>query len=321
MAIRATSYATPRSDLGVALHEFYPEGMDFAADKILPVLGVKKKAAAMSVITRENFKRVDVNVGNGGAYPRIGIVTEDLEYACKKRGLEAPITDEDRENYVNDFNADMETAQVGKTNLLIEREIRVKDLVFNTTTFTGASLFTDVSAAPWDNSGSDIPAHVIAAAEKVRQNTGVKPNTLLVGAATLANMLVNTKITGKFNVTDITAEMLKKAMPSLFGLQDLIVGGVVYDGAKEGQSFSGTDIWGDDYAMVLRVQNGPTRTTPGLGRTMLWTRMNPNLLQFSDEVFTYREEQTDSDIVKVKHFTDEKIFDPYFAHLLQVDAL
>lgn len=320
MPIQATSYSTPREDLGVALHQFYPEGQDFAADKILPVLPVAKKAANLSVIRRENFKRVDVNVGNGGSYPRIGLTTEDLSYACEKKGVEAPITDEDRENYLNDFDADMETAQVAKANLLIERELRVKSLIFNTTTWTGASLYTDVSSAPWDGSTSDIPAHVIAAAEMVRKGTGVKPNALLVGAATLANMLVNTKITGKFNVTDITVDMLKKAMPSLFGLEELIVGGVVYDGAKEGQDFSGTDIWGDDYAMVLRVQRGPTRTTPGLGRSMLWTRMNPNLLNFSDEVYMYREEQTDSDIVKVKHFIDEKVFDPYFGHLLKVDA-
>lgn len=319
MPIYASTYTTPREDLNAALHQYDPEGQDFAADKVLPVLPVLKKKAAISVITRANYKAVNTLVANGGVYPRIGLDIEDLEYACKKHGIEAPVTDEDRENYANDFDAELETAQVAKTRLMIQRELRVKNLVFNTTTFTGGALYTDVSSAPWDAAASDIPQHILAAAEKVRANTGVKANALLVGAATLANMLSNSKIADKFKLKDITVEMLKSQMATLFGLEQLIVGGVVYDGAQEGQSFAGSDIWGDDYAMVLRVQSGPTRTTPGLGRTMLWTRMSPHLLQYSDEAFMYREEQTESDIVRVRQFSDEKIFDPYFGHLLKVD--
>lgn len=320
MPIHASSYSTPREDLGVALHEYYPEGQEFAADKILPVLPVMKKAAVISVIKRENFKSVNTDVANGGTYPRIGLEVGELEYACKKRGLEAPVTDDDRDNYANDFDADLETAQVTKVRLMIEREKRVKDLVFNTTTFTGAALYTDVSSAPWDAAASDIPSHVIHAAEKVRSNTGVKPNALLVGRKTLLNMLVNSKITGKFQDGDVSVARLVQAMPAIFDLEELIVGGVVYDGAKEGAAFSASDIWGDDYAMVLRVQKGPTRVSPGLGRTMLWTRRGPHNLTLSDSVFTYREEQTESDIVRVKHYTDENIFDKFFAHLLKVDA-
>jgi hypothetical protein len=320
MPIHASSYSTPREDLGVALHEFAPEGQEFAADKILPELPVMKKAAVISVIKRENYKAIETDVANGGSYPRIGLEVGELEYSCKKRGLEAPVTDDDRENFASDFDADLETAQVVKTRLMIQRELRVKNLVFNTATWTGAALYTDVSAAPWDAATSDIPAHVIAAAEKVRSNTGVKANALLVGRKTLLNMLVNSKITGKFQDGDLTIARLRQAMPTIFDLEELIVGGVIYDGAKEGAVFSGTDIWGDDYAMVLRVQRGPTRTVPGLGRTMLWTRRGPHNLTLSDSVFTYREEQTESDIVRVKHYTDENIFDKYFAHLLKVDA-
>jgi hypothetical protein len=57
-------------------------------------------------------------------------------------------------------------------------------------------------------------------------------------------------------------------------------------------------------------------TEPQLGRTILWTPYTSEL----GYVETYREEQTKSDIVRVEHSVDEKVFDYYFGHLMKIDA-
>lgn len=316
MPIQYTSYATPRADLGEVFREFSPSGQRFIAEEILPARPVAKKAASLSVLTRENLKRNDTKHANGGAFNRIGIVAEDLSYTCVDHGLEIPVTTEDRETYVDDFDCDSESVEVLKQRMLIEREVRAAALVFNGTTWTGSALYTNVSAASWATSTSDVIAHVVAAKEKVRNGTGVMPNALILGAAAMAQLLINSKITGRFpGATIITEEMLRQQMAAIFGLEKLIVGSVVYDGAKEGQAFSGTDIWGSTYAMVARIQEGSTRVNPGLGRSLIWSPIDNGI----DGIVEYREEQTDSDIFRAREFRVEKVFDPYFAHLLKIN--
>jgi len=314
--IQQTTYAVPREDLGEALHEYNPASDGFIAQEILPVRVVKKKAATVSVVIRENLKRADAIHANGSAFHRITMTTEDLAYACKDYGLEGPLTDDDRENFDNDFDAELETTMHVERSLLIEQEIRVAAKVFNTTTFTGAALYTDVSSAPWDAAGSGAIGHVADAREKVRKNTGYAADSMVIGPVTLNNLLKNTAILGKFpGATIITEAMLRANLAGILGIQNLFVGNEIYDSAIEGQSFSGADIWSDDYALIFKRQEGPV-SSGGLGRTILWGRMSPNNIT----VASYREEQTESDIYRVRHYLDEKIFDPYFGHLLKIDA-
>jgi hypothetical protein len=316
MPIQQATRSVPREDLGVAFHEYDPATDGFIADLALPPADVSKKAATMGVITRENLKRADSNHNNGAAFNRVTLISEDKSFACKDHGLEGQLTDEDRATYVTDYDAEYETTQVVTRKMFQEREIRVKDAMFNTTTFTGSDLYTDNSGSPWDNVATNIITQVGAAKTKVRLNTGVMPDTLLVGQGALENMLMNTGIIARFrNTTEITRQMIENGLSALFGLQNLIVGKAGYDSATEGQSWSGSEIWADDYALVYKRHTGG-RATPGLGRNMVWTGVDGGLGQVKE----YREEQTESDIFRVRDFSIEWLFDAYFGHLMKIDA-
>jgi len=203
----------------------------------------------------------------------------------------------------------------------LRREIRVATAIFNTSTWTGADLYTDNSGSPWDNIATDIIGQVDAAKEIIRGNTGMYPDSMMIGASTWKNMRYNTAILAKFIAVPIlTFDLLKQSIASIIGIQNLIIGGAVYDSAKEGQSFSGTDVWSDDYAMLFKKHSGPTKAMPGLGRIVMWNGEANQLTNGLENVVQYREEQTESDIFRVREFNTEKIFDPYFGHLLKIDA-
>jgi len=319
MAIQQSTYAVPRADLAEAFWEYDERETQFIASLVLPRLDVAEKAATMSVITRESMLKMEnADRGPGGSYNRVDTYAEDKAYSCEEYGLEAPLEDGKRRLYQSDFDAEEVTVRQAWLKLLLAWEQRVDTLVFATGTWTGAALYTDVSAAPWDAAASDAIAHVIAAREKVRTNTGLKPNALILGAATLANLLGNTGIKNRFpGATLVTLAMLEQAMGPIFGLERLIVGEAVYDSAKEGQDFSGADVWADDYAMVARVAKpGDPMNTPCIGRSMLWVTDSPEEIVVEE----YREEQTRSDIFRVRHHMVSQIFDAYFGHLLKVDA-
>jgi len=315
--IQQTSKGTPRMDLADAMSEFDSTDKGLIALDVLPGFGVKKKAATVSVISRENLKRAKTKHANGAAFARVGLSAGDLSYSCVDHGLETPVTDVDRENYASDFDADVAATDLITNKILIEREIRVATKAFDTAVFTGAALYTDVSSAPWDTVTSALIAHVDAAIQKVRANSGVKADSMAIGAVTLSNMKLNTGVKAMFpGAPLITLEMICNALAAILGLKNIFVGEGIYDGEAEGQDFSGSDIWSDDYALIFKKHNGAHLKETGLGRSMQW---NP----FSGEEIaptSYREEQTESDIIRVRDFVDEKVFNPYCGHLLKIDA-
>ncbi len=316
--IQKSTHAIPRADLGVAFHEYSPRRARYIAREILPILNVGKEAATISVTKRKNLTIPETKHANGAVFNRVELYMDDMAYACEDHGLEGQVTDRDKEKYADDFDAEVEKTQGVKIKMMLAREKRIKDMIFNTTTWTGGDLYTDNSANPWDTVTTDIIGQLVAAKEKVRLNTGVPANALIIGEAAMQNLLKNDDIIARFvAVTVVTEAILRSAMSAIFGLQDLIVGQAAYNSADEGQDASMSDMWGDDYAMVAALgEEGLPMTEPQLGRTILWQNYIPDI----EYVETYREEQTKSDIVRIEHSVDEKVFDSYFGHLMKIDA-
>ena len=82
--------------------------------------------------------------------------------------------------------------------------------------------------------------------------------------------------------------------------------------------FSASDIWDYKYAMVTKLQRGPTRVSPGLGRVIVWEELTGT--EDMAAVEQYREEQTKSDIFRIQQYLDELIFDAYFGHLMRIET-
>ncbi len=317
--IQQTTRSTPRLDLGVAYHEYVPEDMVFVAELVLPTMNVAKEAGTISVITRENARATNNKHANGATFNRINRNAEDMSYTTTDYGLEGQLTDVDRENYMSDFDGEVETVQGIKTEMLLNKEIRAAAALFNTTTWTGASLYTDVST-DWDAAGADIIGDVRGAQEIVRKNTGRRPRSMLIGPETWLNMKTNTAILAKYIGIDVlTDDTWLRFVPGVLGLREIIVADGVYNNAKEGQTASMADIWSDDYALLFNRHAGPLSNS-GLGRTLRWTGESGSLVNGLDTVVTYREEQTESDVYRVREYVGEKIFDPYQAHLLLIDT-
>ena len=212
----------------------------------------------------------------------------------------------------------MVAVQVAEAILLREQEIRIAAKLFNTTTWTGDALYTDNSADPWDAAGADIIGQVKDMKEKVRQGVGMDPDSLLLSKVQFDNATtINTAILERLKYTQTaTKRALEENLAAILGIGRVVVGTGVYNSAPEGADMSAADIWSDDYAMVAVTARTSQLAEPALGRTMLWTDDSPENVTVEE----YREPQTRSGIYRVRQNTDEKVFDPYFAHLAKIDA-
>lgn len=318
MGVQYGTYATPRLDLGMAWMEFMAEGSEFIGTQILPVFRTPKQAASFSALTRETMlSTADAKRAPKSGYNRVDIGADDLDYACEEFGLEGVVDDRERALYMNDFDHESAVLAHVARKVRLAQEVRIATAIFNTSTWTGSSLYTDVSSAPWDTATSDVIKHVIQAKEKVRAGTGMEANALILGKAQFENLCLNESIKAMFpGAPLITKAMLQAAMGAIFGLEQLIVGGAVKNTADEGQTATLADVWSDDYAMVAKIApQGAPLTTPCVGRSFLWTPDSAEELV----VETYREEQVRGDVLRARHDVDEVIFAPEFAHLLKID--
>lgn len=311
----------PRLDLGTGVQEFIDNADDWIGTKLLPIFKTKVSKGSFSAVTRETLtQNPDAKRAPSGAYNRIVTGAKDKSFICQDFGLENPLDDSERAMYATDFDAELAASQTCAAAVLRAQEIRIKTLMQDTAVFTGSALTTDVSGtAPWATAGSDIVATVLAAKEKVRQNTGMRANAVWFSHALLENAIKkNTDIKARIQyVARVTDAEIRAALADMFGVKYVFVAGGIYNGAKEGQTFSASDIWGSTYAGVCVVAEDPAGKnlkTPGVGRTFLWEEDSPeNAL-----VEEYRDEPIRSNVYRVRQNTDEVIIDQYFAHLLKV---
>jgi hypothetical protein len=307
------SYAGPRLDLGVALEE---HGFNFngIARSILSPIDVTRQQASFSAFPRAStLQRADVRASERGEFNRISTSAKDKDYACVERGLEGQVFDRERKNYANDFDADYQVAGTVRRALAQEQEIRVKDLLFNETTF--AATFADNSVSdPWADPDADIIGQLLDAQEESRALTGEEPTTLVLGKKQLIKMLKNNGIKARFPGNPlITRQLLEQALPMIFGLDQMLVGTEVYNAADEGQTVSVTDIWGSTHvALVKPVPQGAGLQMSGLGRIYAW-RDNGGLFV----VEQYREDKTRSNIIRVREDVDEKVQDAAYCALIK----
>jgi len=319
MPIQYTSYANPRLAMAEAFNEYLYDPARFIGTQALSLYGSPLKAANFSVIPIESLlKRLDVKRSTGGNYNRIHLVAEDGSFACEEKGLEMPLFDDDVKLFSNDFDARAATLSHIASKLLTELEITIAGVLFGATwTSGGATLYTDNSGAPWDNAASDIIGQCVAANEKVRRLRGVVPDTLIIGAAQVPNILVNTGIKGMFpGISMLTLPMIRDQLAAILGYKRILVGEGVYDSARKGLTASLTDIWSDDYAMVaVTASEGAPLMTPCVGRTILWTPDSPDPLTTD----LYRDDSVRGDIYRGRHSVQVKVLDASFAHVMKID--
>ncbi|MGE0267885.1 MAG: hypothetical protein AB7S78_05480 [Candidatus Omnitrophota bacterium] len=310
--------ATPRLDLGAAIEEYVQDAGDFIGTRLFPIFKTPQKAANFSAITRESLTQTpDTKRAVNGKYNRGSIGAKDVGYSCEENGFEMPLDDSERRNYAKDFDAELAVSKAAMNIVLRGQETRIASIAMNTSIFTGAPLFTDVSGSnAWSDPTKDIIKTIRDAKVKIRTNCGLLPNTLVMSYTNLNLCLNNNAIKDaiKYTARPTDAEIIN-ALKDFFGIPNVLIANAIKNSSKEGQAFSGSDIWSPTYVLLaVTAQDGQDPTQPSVGRTFLWANDSPENVM----VEQYRDESIRSDVFRSRQHTDELVLDKYFGHLLKV---
>ena len=304
---RPTSATTlQRPDLSALAYEYMLDAdrRGFIGLSILPIFEVPQQSADYPKIPLEALLKLqDLKRAPRAAYPRSDWEFETGTYSCEEYGWEEAVDDVEAALYRRYFDAETVANMRAVDILLRAQEKRIAAAVFNTNNITNTA---DVGTE-WSTAASCTPhADVETAKEAMRAATGLLPNAMAITYKVFTNILKSKELKDAFRYTNPIEiggqEAKRRLLAQYFGVDQVLVGGAIYDSTAKGQSTTIADIWDDEYILLAKLSGGGADLRePCLGRSFLWTADSPSNLV----VESYREEQTRSNIIRVRHNVDE----------------
>lgn len=257
---------------------FMQSSDEFVADKVFPVIPVEKQSDVFYTYDRADFNRNQMKVRAPGAESAGGAYrVSNTPYFCLPYGLHKDIPEQVRANADAMFNLDNDAMEFLSTQALINREVTWASGYFGTGIWT--TDITGVAAAPgagqvlqW-NDGASTPIEDIRAGKVVvKQSTGFRPNTLVLGEE-VWNALVDhpdivDRIKGAASPSS-PAVVLRQAVAALLELERILVMGAIQNTAAEGLTAVHAFIGGKKALLCYAAPN-PGLMTPSAGYTFAW---------------------------------------------------
>lgn len=306
--------ARPRQDLAQHLEEFAQDESVYIADQIFADLPVSKKRGVIWRIPAKSSARlVETQTAPGAAAPRGRITLDDQPYLVQTHKHETTYDDETEADFADVISFERTAAALSRHVILRAREKRAADLTvrnsadFPLTGNTGLAVDT-----PWDDPDGATPAaDLVHGIDAIRRQTGVTgfgmhlqiPYYLHRQLSLAKDVRDALKIDSK----EFPGAVPTESLATYFGVGRVIVAGAMYDADDQGVATEDlVDIWPDDHAFLF-IPGGGGLERPQLGRTMVWTEYGRKM-----SVDVYRDEEHESDVLRVKQSVQELLFGTRF---------
>ncbi len=318
MPNKSTGTTIPRGDLYGSLEEA-PRQQNLIGTSLLPPMKTPLKTGSFGVIPMEAMITLPASIKRSPktGYARGDWTFESLSYACDEYGWEEVSDDGEARNYANYFDYQAVLAGRGNTIVDLMQEKRVMSLLHNTTTFPLSGNTGKSVSVEWDTSTADILGDINDGIAGVRARSGLVPDTLQVAFNTWRDMWVNAGIRGavqyvmQANIPSPDDLGARTEMARIVGLRNPIEVAYAYSNtAAEGQTPTPSDVWDDEYAVLLLKGIPENVQAAGAGHTFYWDEDGG--LKAVEE---YREDRTRGGVIRVRQVVQEKLKFPEVVYL------
>lgn len=250
-----------------------------------------------------------------GKYKRVDRTWEWDTYDCEDRGLEGVVDDTQQAEMKKFFDVEVTEAKLVRRNVALAYEKRVADLVMSSANSGFNAANSAVAYTEANLATVDLARDVIAGKEYLEAR-GVNPESIsMVLSNTVWNRLRRSSKLLNYifgNTIGNGNQMLTTAkVAEALEIKEILVSGRSYNTAKKGQSVSLSNFWGTSTVLLANLASGDF-SNGGIGRTIVWTEDADGLYVAE----TYRNEDTRSDVVRVRQNTAEHIVDTNEGYLI-----
>lgn len=247
----------------------------FIADKVFPIVPVKRQSDVFYTYNKGDFMRDEAQVRGAGtesAGGDYGVEAHD-PYYCRKQAFHKDVTPEERVNYDEPLNADTDAVDFVTQKMLIRREMEWATKFFKEgvwgTEVTGADTAASGNAVYWNNATSDPIGDITSAGVSMAAQTGYKPNTLVLSPYVFNALKNHEDILDRIKYTQkgiVTADLLA----TLFEVENVYVAWSVVNTASKGTADSVDFVMGK-HALLCYSNPRPALKKPSAGYIFAWT--------------------------------------------------
>lgn len=248
----------------------------FIADKVFPIIPVKRQSDVFYRYSKEDFMRDEAQVRGaatesaGGDY---GVEAQE-PYYCRKHAFHKDVTPEERANYDEPLDADKDATDFVSQKMLIRREMAWATSFFKTGIWGreiagAASNPTADQALHWDLGTSNPIKDITDAGVKMASETSYKPNTLVLSPFAFNALKNHEDILDRIKYTQkgiVTADLLA----TLFEVDHVYVAWSVVNSAAKGADANVNFIMGK-HALLCYSNPRPALRKPSAGYIFAWT--------------------------------------------------
>ena len=273
------------------------------ANQVVPPIPVRLEDGQYTEFGKERFNTPEAQRRPRSRYKQIDWTMSKQSYHAEEYGLEGRIDDRERENSAGVADLDETTTEILTDNILNIRERRIANMVLSTanvpqnTTLAGATQWSDTL-------GGDPVGVSITAQNTIQGATGYLPNTLTMGFKVWQALRNNAKIKTFLD----TGELLsKQKLATILGVEEIIVGSVLYNTSKSGANPVLGDVWGKDALFSFRNPR-PADRRPSFAYQFVVKDLAS---------FRWRDVPVNCDVLRVREIRAEKIVASSLGYLVK----
>lgn len=247
----------------------------FIADKVFPIVRVKRQSDVYYVYNKGDFMRDEAKV-RGAATESAG-GDYDVEaaepYYCRKHAFHKDVTPEERANYDEPLDADQDATDFVSQKMLIRREMEWASKFFKEGIWgreiAGAETAGENATIFWNLPTSNPIGDVTGAGVQMASETSYKPNTLVLSPYAFNALKNHEDILDRIKYTQkgiVTADLLA----TLFEVERVLVAWSVVNTSRKGEADNVGFIMGK-HALLCYSAPAPALKKPSAGYIFAWS--------------------------------------------------
>lgn len=238
------------------------------ADSVLPRIPVGAQTFKYWEYDKaDSFTVPETLVGRKGVPNEVEFGATEKESSVKDYGLDDVVPNDDISNAPPGFNPLANATEMTTDLIVLDREKRTADLVFNLNTYDSTLRETLSGTDQWSHASSDPKGQILEALDK----TIIRPNVLVLGQAVYTALRQNPSMVSAYLGNNGEKGTLnRQQIAELFEVEEVVVGQGFINIAKPGQTPQMVRVWGKHAALIHRNRLANTQRGATFGFTAQW---------------------------------------------------
>lgn len=253
---------------------YMQDASNYIADKVFPIIPVKRQADLYYIYNTGDFLRDEAKV-RGAISESVGSdydLASDTYY-CKKYAFHKDVSPEERVNYDDPLDADKDAQIFVSQKMLIRREMEWASKFFKAGVWSNEIAGDSAAGAGkviyWNKDTSNPIQDITNESVKMAARTGYRPNTLVLSPYVFNALKNHFDVLDRVKYTE-TGVVTTSLLASLFEVENVYVAWAVVNNSAKGTADNIDFIMGKN-ALLCYSNPNPSLRTPSAGYIFAWT--------------------------------------------------